>query len=107
MIQTKITKQKPIVLKDDERLRLIGSPRVFLFFGAGETTVTVEPRPWGMPDPTRTFLGGTGVAARKYARDVFADLIERAEKQRSYKQQKANHKGLATALRRLGEEGEQ
>lgn len=104
---TKFDAPRVVVLKDSERLQIIGRPMVRIAYARGEARVSVSKPPWGWADVTRVFLDGASAGVLRYANKLFLRLIEEAEAQAAYKSRTRLHNAIGRDLRRLaGREGD-
>lgn len=100
-VATKFDAPRVAILKDDDRLRLIGTPRVLIAYARGEAKVSVDRCPWGWGDVTRVFLNAASPGVLRYANKLFGRLIEEADAQAAYKSRTRLHNAIGRDLRRL------
>lgn len=94
------------VLKDDERLQPLGSPRVVVDQKPGETRVFVDRPVWGLPHADKVFLGNSSITALAYAEQLFANLAERADKRTDYRRGRKARNAAGREISRLLNRGE-
>ena len=98
---TCIEPPRQIILKDDDKLASIGTPRVVVTYFGGEARVEVDRPVWGWADTTRIFLNPSSPGVMRYAEKVFARLAEEAAAKSAYQSKRKLRNALGRELSRL------
>jgi hypothetical protein len=80
-----VAKPERRVLRDDQRLEPLGSPRIIIDRLPWETRVWVDRPVWSLTNPDKTFLGSGSRSAERYAATLFDDLAAKADARVRYR----------------------
>lgn len=95
-----------VILKDDEALADIGTPRVVVTYYGGEAKVEVDRCPWGWRNVERTFLNAASPGVLSYAEKLFGRLKEEAEAKAALRAKRKLFSAIGRDLSRLGNRGD-
>lgn len=96
-----IEQPRRLVLKDDQALASIGTPRVVVTYHGGEARVEVDRCPWGWGDPTRVFLNPDSPGVLRYADKLFARLAAEALAKDAYNGKRRLRNAIGREIGRL------
>ena len=93
--------RQPVVLKDDEALASIGTPRVVVTYRKGSAFVNVDRPMWGWGNVEREFLNPDSPGVMRYAQELFARLAAEALAKDAYNGKRKLRNAIGREMGRL------
>ncbi|MDP9424015.1 MAG: hypothetical protein M3Q19_14500 [Pseudomonadota bacterium] len=92
---------RQLILKDDEALASIGTPRVVVTYHGGSAWVDVSRKPWGWGNVQREFLNPESPGVMRYAQGLFARLAAEALAKDAYNGKRRLRNAIGREMGRL------